>query len=118
MAKQNIDAEAKALIIKELLEEKKADNVSLLDVRGVCNFTDFFVFCSARTRRHIKALSEYLEEKLKPRGIHIYRNTRTGGDDDWVVLDCLDVVVHIFDPHLRDFYGVEKLWNSRNKEEA
>ncbi len=116
MPKKSLSSEEKTEVIRRLLEDKKAEDIAVIDVRGKSNFTDFFVLCSAQTRRHIKALSELLEDELKGRGARIYRNTRTGGDDDWVVLDCFDVIVHIFDPHMRSFYGIEKLWKRPAKE--
>ncbi len=107
---KTLPAEEKVEIIKSLLEEKKAQDIVVLDVRGICNFTDFFVICSGESLRQIKTISEHLEENLKKAGIRIFKNTRTGGDDNWVVLDCLDVVIHIFDPETRYFYNLERLW--------
>ena len=113
MPKDKLSSEEKTEIIRQLLEDKKAEDITILDVRGQSNFTDFFVLCSAETRRHIKALSMHLEDELKPKGVRIYANTRTGGDDDWVVIDCIDVVVHIFDPHMRNYYSIEEMWKKR-----
>ncbi len=110
-----LPVEEKVRVIKSLLEEKKAQDIVVLDVRGICNFTDFFVICSGESLRQIKTISEYLEDNLKRSGIKIFKNTRTGGDDNWVVLDCLDVVIHIFDPEARSFYNLERLWRKVEK---
>ncbi len=115
---RNLPAEEKVGIIKSLLEEKKAQDITVLDVRGLCNFTDFFVICTGESLRQIKTISEHLEENLKRRGIRIFKNTRTGGDDNWVVLDCLDVVIHIFDPEARAFYNLERLWRNPERIES
>ncbi len=115
---KNLPAEEKVEIIKSLLEEKKAQDITVLDVRGLCNFTDFFVICTGESLRQIKTISEHLEENLKRHGIRIFKNTRTGGDDNWVVLDCLDVVIHIFDPSARAFYNLERLWRNPERLEA
>ncbi len=118
MAKyRSIPVEEKVRIIRSLLEEKKAQDIVILDVREICNFTDFFVICSGESLRQIKTISEHLEDNLKKAGIRIFKNTRTGGDDNWVVLDCLDVVVHIFEPEARVFYNLERLWRTVEKRE-
>ncbi len=118
MAKyRSIPVEEKVRIIRSLLEEKKAQDIVTLDVREICNFTDFFVICSGESLRQIKTISEHLEDNLKKAGIRIFKNTRTGGDDNWVVLDCLDVVVHIFEPEARVFYNLERLWRTVEKRE-
>ncbi len=117
MAKyRSLPVEEKINIITSLLEEKKAQDITVLDVRGICNFTDFFVICTGESLRQIKTISEHLEENLKKAGIRIFKNTRTGGDDNWVVLDCLDVVIHIFDPQARQFYNLERLWRREEAE--
>ncbi len=108
-----LPAEKKVEIIVELLEEKKAQDIVVLDVRGRCNFTDFFVLSTGESKRQIKTIAEHLEERLKPKGVKIFRNTRRGGDEDWVVLDCIDVVIHIFSPEARKFYNLEKLWMAK-----
>ncbi len=108
--KRRLSTQEKIKIIVSLLEEKKAEDILVLDVEGKCNFTDAFILCTGNSLRQIKTIAEHLEENLKPKGIRIYKNTRTGGDDNWVVLDCLDVVIHIFDPEARNFYRIERLW--------
>ena len=109
---KGLTGEEKVKIILRLLEDKKAQDIVVLDVRGRCNFTDYFVICTAETKRQIKTVAEHLEENLKSEGVRIFKNTRRGGDDDWVVMDCIDVVVHIFLPDTRSFYNLEKLWSS------
>lgn len=107
-----LSTDKKVEIIVSLLEDKKAQDILVLDVRGRCNFTDYFVLATGESRRQIKTIAEHLETGLKPRGVKIFKNTRRGGDDNWVVLDCIDVVVHIFSPDARSFYNLEKLWGS------
>jgi ribosome-associated protein len=90
--------------------DKKALDVVELDLRGVLGYTDFFLVCSGNTGRQTKAIHDGILEGLKrehgmlPR--HVEGSSRTG----WILMDYLDVVVHIFTPETREFYRLEKLW--------
>lgn len=95
--------------LAKLAWEKKGNNISILDVRNLTDVTDYFILITGESEPHIKALSDYLEEKLKEENIrawHIegYRNL------NWVLLDYIEVVVHIFREHTRQYYDIEKLW--------
>ncbi len=91
-------------------EEKKSIDTVALDLRGVLGYTDFFVICSGNTERQTKAIHDGIhlgckqEHGLLPRRVE---GLREGG---WVLMDYLDVVVHIFTPETRDFYRLERLW--------
>ena len=95
--------------IAALAQEKLAEDVVILDMRPVCTFTDYFVICSGRTARQTQAVAAEIREALKrdrilPRGVD---GERQG---DWILLDFLDVVVHVFTPDARAFYRLESLW--------
>lgn len=95
------------------LEDLKAVDVRVLDVRGRCNFTDFMVFSSGTSDRHLKSQAHNVVEKLKERGI---RPMGVEGDEnpgtEWVLVDVTDVLVHIMLPETRDHYQLEKLWSA------
>ena len=96
--------------IAALAADKKAVDVVELDVRRVLGYTDFFLVCSGNTARQTKAIHDGIHQALKddfgvlPRRVEGLREAR------WILMDYLDVVVHIFTPEARDFYRLEQLW--------
>jgi len=86
-----------------------------MDLRKVTSITDYFIICSGTVEQHIKAIKDHIIEKLSEKGIehwHIegeFANT-------WVLIDYVDVVVHIFHPLARDYYKLEKLWADAKQE--
>lgn len=105
----NADALATAHMAVDAASDKKAQDVLLLDVRGVTSFTDYFVICSGSSERQIRAVADGIDEALAERGVEPYKREGTPADG-WVLLDYSDVVVHIFAPEQRAFYGLERLW--------
>jgi len=93
----------------DLALSKKAEDIVILDLRGISTVTDFFVICSGSSDTHVKAISDAIESGLEAKGVrkwHIegYRHRR------WVLLDYVDVVVHVFNHKIREFYLLERLW--------
>jgi ribosome-associated protein len=90
---------------------KKAEQVSLLDLRSAHAFTDAFVICSGQSSRQVRAIAEAIEDALRKeqvRASHVEGLERS----EWVLLDYFDFVVHVFTPETRAFYGLERLWGS------
>jgi len=90
--------------------EKKAENVVILDVRGLSSFTDFFIIMSGRSTRHVQGLAQAVDVALR------HKNVKEGSaeglnEGHWVLLDYNDVVVHIFYSDDRAFYDLEGLWH-------
>ncbi len=96
--------------IVRLAADKKALDVVELDLRGVLDYTDFFVVCSGNTTRQTKAIHDGILEGLKREHGTIPRRVEGAGRADWILMDYLDVVVHIFTPEARSFYRLEELW--------
>lgn len=96
------------------LEDLKGIDIRVLDVRGVCNFADFMVFSSGTSDRHLKSQANSVVEQLKAHGV---RPMGVEGDDvpntEWVLVDAIDVLVHIMLPETRDHYQLEKLWSAQ-----
>ena len=88
---------------------KKGQYVTLLDVSGLSDVADYFLIVTGASSPHIKALADELEHVLRKQGIPRYRHAGTP-ESEWVVVDYLDVVVHIFSPKTRGYYALEKLW--------
>lgn len=92
------------------LEEKKGEEIILLDLKGVVPFTDFFVICTGTSNRMLNALMEAALDKVR----ETYKlKTRVEGEaiDGWMLADFGDVVLHIFSLAQRDYYALEDLWS-------
>jgi len=95
--------------------EKKGKQIVLIDLRGLTGVTDFFVIISADSDPQIKAISEHITKELRNEKIHLYH--KEGFQSlKWVLLDFVDVVVHIFRNETREYYGLERLWGDAKME--
>ncbi|MGQ9475536.1 MAG: ribosome silencing factor [Actinomycetota bacterium] len=98
-----------AIIAARAAAGKKARDVMILDMREVFLLTDFFVICSGNTDRQVAAIQEAVEEKLGGLGVRPVRREGVR-HRRWVLLDYLDIVVHIFRQEEREYYEIERLW--------
>ena len=91
------------------LDDHKATDIVILDLRGLCDATDYFVLASGSSDTHVRALSERVFEAMQAVGrrTHHEEGLRAGR---WALLDYFDFVVHVFHPTLREFYQLERLW--------
>ena len=95
--------------IIDALQEKKAKDIVTIDIDKITTIANFFIICSGNSTTHIKALSDFVDEKLKPYDISYYR--KEGYDTArWILLDYGDIVVHIFHEEERNFYSLDRLW--------
>ena len=99
-----------ARICARVADDNKAEDLVVLDVRGISSFTDFFVIMSGRSTRHVQALAEGMENELRSKRI---KTSRAEGlqEGKWVLFDFGDVVVHVFYYDQREFYDLEGLWH-------
>jgi ribosome-associated protein len=97
--------------IEKALLDKKGEDIIRLDVRGLTSLTDFFIVCHASTDIQIKALADSVAKQTRETvGESVWK--KEGLDSRrWVILDYVNVVVHIFNKELREFYNLEKMWN-------
>ena len=104
----------KALYIKDLAIDKKADEVVALDMRRLVNFADYFVICNGTSRVHLEAIAEGIMDGLGKKKFSRYPlEGRKSGS--WLLIDCGDVIVHIFHKETREFYRLDKLWGEAPK---
>lgn len=95
--------------VAQLSLEKKAESVKILELKKLTTITDYFVICSGQSDVQVKAIVDHIEDSLRFEKIKIWH--REGTENfHWVLLDYVDVVVHIFLPEVREFYALEKLW--------
>ena len=96
--------------IVNALEEKKGEDIILLDIKGIVSFTDYFIICTATSNRMLNALADGVVEKTRLE--HKKKGRVEGGPDSgWMIVDYGDIVVHLFDVDLRRYYKLEELWD-------
>jgi ribosome-associated protein len=89
--------------------DKKAYDVQLMDVRKITTVTDFFIICSGTSETQVKAIADYVLEKSKEYGLSV---NHVEGQESlrWVLIDMVEIVVHVFQPEVRSYYQLERLW--------
>ncbi|MEP9354116.1 ribosome silencing factor [Xanthobacter sp. KR7-65] len=104
------DAAEILALVQARLEDDKSEDIVSIDLRGKTSIADFMVIASGRSQRHVGAIAEHLIEALKAAGI---KQVRVEGQPacDWVLIDANDVIVHVFQPEVRNFYNIEKMWS-------
>jgi len=108
--------DGKLSLIKKLLEEKKAEDIVVLDVSKYTNIADYFVIATATSPIHARSLADYLKEELEKSG---YTVEHIEGLDyaNWVLVDLIDVIVHIFQKEYRQYYDLEWLYSGAQRVE-
>jgi len=96
-------------LVADALTDRKAVEPLILDLRGLCSATDYFVIASGTSDAHVRGMAEHVMTALEPHGAspHHVEGLSQGR---WVLLDYVDFVVHLFHPQLREFYQLERLW--------
>ncbi len=96
--------------ITRLASERKAIDAVALDMREVAGYTDWFLICTGNSHRQVKAIHDAILEGMKHEHGLLPRRVDGVAQGEWVLMDYLDVVVHIFTPRMRDYYRLEQLW--------
>jgi ribosome-associated protein len=94
----------------QLCQDYKANDVVMLDLRGVSDMTDFFIVASGTSDTHVRSVGQHVIEEMKKEGSPVY-HVEGLEKGRWVLLDYVDFVVHVFHPTLRNFYQLERLWS-------
>ncbi len=115
MPARKVQPKALARKIIRAVWSKKAENIVLLNLKKISGVTDYFVICTASSEIHARVLADAVWEKLKGADLILHMEGYDGGH--WILIDCFDVVLHIFMPETRDFYGLEKFWGDAPREE-
>ncbi len=104
-----MDLEAMKLAVIDALEDIKAFDITVMDVRKLTSMTNYMIVASGNSSRQCKAIADNVREKLKEKGFDI-RGTEGEKDGEWVLVDLDDIVVHIMIPASRAYYNLEQLW--------
>jgi ribosome-associated protein len=103
-----------AQVATEAALSRKALDVVILDLRGVATFADYFVLCSGSSDAHIEGITNGICEKMADEQYPIWHH-EGGRHSEWVLLDYVDVVVHVFSRSAREFYALERLWSDAER---
>ena len=105
-----MNSEELAAAIAAYADDKKAQSIVELDLRGVVDYTDFFVVCSGGSDRQVKSIHDGIHAGLKADFGLLPARVDGLSRSQWVLMDYLDVIVHVFVPEVREFYALERLW--------
>jgi ribosome-associated protein len=111
----SLDPSRLAALVSEYASDVKAHDIVELDLRGVLGYTDYFVIASGGTDRQAKAIHDRIHENMKKQHGLLPRRVEGLSESRWILMDYLDVIVHIFTPEARDYYRLEQLWGEAPK---
>ncbi|GAB4316024.1 MAG: hypothetical protein Kow0059_08380 [Candidatus Sumerlaeia bacterium] len=100
----------KAERLAQLIDEKKGENVLILDVQGLCNFADYFVIGTGRSRLQLNAIGAHIEQTLKEQDGQRPVGREGQKSTSWIILDYGDVIAHLMTEDAREYYRLEQLW--------
>ena len=111
---KGLSTEEKTTLISQIIADKKAMDVVVLDMADASSITDYFLICSGGSQRQVQAIADAIDEQLKQTGttslgVEGYR------EGHWILMDYGDVIVHVFSQETRDFYDLERLWGNAPK---
>jgi ribosome-associated protein len=104
-------------IVTTALDDMKAVNVKVLDVRGLTDIADTLIIASGTSDRHVRSIAERVVEQVKAAGMRPY-GVEGARDGEWVLVDLHEIIVHVMLPRVREFYGLERLWEAPPQAEA
>lgn len=105
----SLDLPKEVARVVDLLFDRKALDVTLLDLRGISTATDWFIVASGTSDTHVRAISDHVTEEMKKEGARPI-NTEGEREGRWILVDYFDFVLHVFHPQAREFYQLERLW--------
>lgn len=110
----NLSVKDLALLAADTADDKKAEDIDVLNVQGLTVIADYFVICSANSDKQVKAVARAIEDKLAEKGIEPKRMAGMN-DAKWVLIDYADVIIHVFKKREREYYDLERLWSDAEK---
>ena len=116
-ARTACDADQILELITTSLDDDKAENVLTIPLKGKSAMADYMVVASGTSSRQVAAMAEHIEFKLKQNKVDVL-GLEGLRQADWVLIDANDVIVHLFRPEVREFYGLERMWSDATAEEV
>ena len=116
-ARTACDADQILELITTSLDDDKAENVLTIPLKGKSAMADYMVVASGTSSRQVAAMAEHIEFKLKQNKVDVL-GLEGLRQADWVLIDANDVIVHLFRPEVREFYGLERMWSDAATEEV
>jgi ribosome-associated protein len=110
MSEQTLTPELIATTIADLAADRKALDIVQLDLRGMVGYADYFLICTGRSDRQVRAIHDAIHAGMKSAFGLLPGRVEGIPESRWILLDYLDVVVHVFTPETREFYRLEQLW--------
>ena len=107
--RRGIESREQVELARTAIEDKKGEDIVILDVRGLSEITDFFVVVTGSSPPHLKAMAEEIRKAFKQAGMLLRRHAGQP-EGGWVVMDCVDVIIHMFLADRRQYYALEALW--------
>ena len=99
--------------IINVLSKNKGSNITKIDLKGKSSIADFMIICSGTSSRHVISLSNYLITALKKIKLRTL-NVEGKSNGDWVLVDAGDIIIHLFKSEVRDYYGLDQMWENNN----
>ena len=102
---------ARVALVRAVLESKKGENVVVMRIADVSSVADYMILCTGLNNPHLRALADEVAKQLRLETPPIAAHRRTGSvESEWIVLDYVDFIVHLFTPQMRSYYALEQLW--------
>ena len=98
-------------LVQAALDDMKAVNIKIMDVRGLTDITDTMIIASGNSNRHVRSIAERVVQNAKAAGFRPF-GVEGARDGEWALVDLHDVIVHVMLPRVREFYGLERLWGT------
>lgn len=105
-----MDIKEKIKLIYSALDEKKANDIAIIDISEISSMSDYFIVADGKNRNQVQALCDNVEDALAKNGISI-KNREGYSNGGWILLDYYDIIVHIFSEEEREFYDIEHVWS-------
>jgi ribosome-associated protein len=111
MTKKHVNADDLIAIILKAIDDVKGVNIEILDLREIENTVcDYFIVCSGTSNTHVNAISAIIQKQVGKLAKEKAWHVEGEGNAEWVLLDYINVVVHVFQKHIREYYDIENLW--------
>lgn len=95
------------------LDEKKAGNIRIIEVKEISSFADYFIIADGKNKNQLQALCDNVQDSMQKMGLEI-KNKEGNSNGGWILLDYYDIIIHVFSDEAREFYDLEHIWNDGN----